>query len=78
MPSEPYIIQSENSQLNDYISAHKDEIAQGLTEKGAVLFRAFGIKDTQSFEDAAKLLDPELKNDYLGTSPRNKISEYGF
>ncbi len=78
MPSEPYIIQSENSQLNDYISAHKDEIAQGLTEKGAVLFRGFGIKDAQSFEDAAKLLDPELKNDYLGTSPRNKISEYLF
>ena len=45
---------------------------------GAVLFRGFSIDTPEQFEAAARSIDPELKNDYLGTSPRDALTEYVF
>lgn len=78
MPSEPYIVIHQGENITDYIQKNKAEIDRKLSEYGAVLFRGFGIDNAQTFEDASKLLDPELKNDYLGTSPRNKLTEFVF
>lgn len=78
MPSEPYIVTRQGEDIIDYIENNKAGINGKLSEYGAVLFRGFGIDEAQTFEDASKLLDPELKNDYLGTSPRNKLTEFVF
>lgn len=42
-----------------------------MQEHGAVLFRGFAVNDEASVEAIAKAIDPELKNDYMGTSPRD-------
>lgn len=64
--------------LTDWIYAHKSEVESELTKYGAILFRGFNIKDAQDFEDVAVSVDKDLKNDYLGTSPRNSRSKYTF
>lgn len=78
MPSEPVIYHYSGQPVVEFINANIDEINQGLLNNGAVLFRGFGIREAIEFEHASKAVDSELKNDYLGTSPRNKITDYVF
>lgn len=78
MPSEPVIYQSQGGDIVSFIEQHKTEIDKGLQENGSVLFRGFDINQAIVFENAAKAIDSDLKNDYLGTSPRNKITDYVF
>lgn len=78
MPSEPLIYTFSGEAVLPFIARHSEDIRQGLLDRGAVLFRGFGIDGPALFEQAAKSIDPELKNDYLGTSPRNKITDYVF
>jgi hypothetical protein len=40
--------------------------------------RGFGIDSAQAFEAAARAVEPELKNEYLGTSPRDALTPYVF
>lgn len=74
----PYIARSSGETLSGFIQAKAGLIREKLDQHGAVLFRGFSIKDPHTFENGAKLIDPDLKNDYLGTSPRNKLTDYVF
>lgn len=79
----PLIVSPENNEsskqtLINWIQSNKNEIEQKLTESGAVLFRGFEIQTPQDFEEVAKSVDADLKDDYLGTSPRDKKSGFVF
>ncbi|TGK00167.1 taurine dioxygenase [Leptospira langatensis] len=62
--------------LPAWISKNKKSVDQDLLEYGAILFRGFSVSSPQEFEDAALSLDKNLKTDYLGTSPRNRITKF--
>ncbi|MFN8282902.1 MAG: TauD/TfdA family dioxygenase [Chitinophagales bacterium] len=79
----PLVISGENEEqqkpaLIDWIESNKTELEKKLTTYGAILFRGFDIQTPQDFEDVAKSFDADLKNDYLGTSPRDKKTDYVF
>lgn len=86
MSTQPYIITPEIvgsrklDALKTYIDQHLDELNQKMLHHGAVLFRDFDVHQAQEFETIAKSVDSDLKNDYLGTSPRNivKGTDYVF
>lgn len=61
-----------------WIEANKAELDKKILEHGALLFRGFDVKGANEFESVAKTIDPDLKNNYLGTSPRNAVAEYVF
>jgi alpha-ketoglutarate-dependent taurine dioxygenase len=56
-----------------HIEHHKSKIDEQLLASGAVLFRGFEVPRAVDFEAIALTVDSDLKNDYLGTSPRNII-----
>lgn len=80
----PLVIEPEGDKsaggLKKYIHENMDELQKKMLQSGAILFRGFDIDTPKLFEDIAKLVDPNLKNDYLGTSPRDKVpgTEYVF
>jgi alpha-ketoglutarate-dependent taurine dioxygenase len=61
-----------------WIAAHHDYVRERLRTNGAILFRGFEAFDAPSFERVARAVDPELKNEYLGTSPRNALTSHVF
>lgn len=63
-----------SSKLREFIAAERGF----LDRHGAVLFRGFGNSTPVEFEQVARTIDPELKNDYLGTSPRDALTDYVF
>jgi len=64
--------------LAGWLGAQADWTRAQLREHGAILFRGFGVKTPQDFERVARAVDPELKNEYLGTSPRDALTDYVF
>lgn len=78
----PLIISPENdskkSTLLKWMEENKTLLEEKLTESGAILFRGFDITSPLDFEQVAKTIDDDLKNDYLGTSPRDKKTDYVF
>lgn len=64
--------------LRTWIQAHTDDIQDRLAKHGAILFRGFDIHDAPTFEQLALELQPNLQNQYLGTSPRNAVTKYVF
>ncbi len=64
--------------LSEWLAAHREWLAGRLREHGALLVRGFPVEDPAAFERVARALSPELKNDYLGTSPRNGLTDYVF
>lgn len=86
MKTSPFIITPNDlgskdfTSLKGYIQNHLDEINQQILNIGAVLFRGFDILQAIDFENIAQTIDDKLKNDYLGTSPRNIIegTQYVF
>ncbi len=79
----PLVISPENDgkskeQLMEWIAGNKSIIDEKLTESGAVLFRGFDIQSPNDFESVAKTIDSDLKDDYLGTSPRDKKTDFVF
>jgi len=61
--------------------ALKDEadwVRAALTRHGALRFRGFDVEDAYDFERIARAVDDDLKRDYLGTSPRDAVSDYVF
>ncbi len=64
--------------LLKWIDANKTMLEEKLTESGAILFRGFDIETPLDFESVAKTFDSDLKNDYLGTSPRDKKTDFVF
>jgi alpha-ketoglutarate-dependent taurine dioxygenase len=64
--------------LTAWISANKDSVEENLNLSGALLFRGFEIYTPDDFEAVARAIDDDLKNDYLGTSPRDKKTDFVF
>ena len=78
----PIVVQPGTIQSADTLAAWlKSDTAwtqKNLREHGAILFRGFGVKTPADFEAIARAVDPELKNKYLGTSPRDALTDYVF
>lgn len=79
----PLVISGEQEEnkiaaLTNWIETNKSDLEKKLTQYGAILFRGFDIQTPQDFENVAKSFDSDLKNDYLGTSPRDKKTDYVF
>jgi len=79
----PLVVSPENgacskADLTSWIESNKSRIENELTVSGAVLFRGFDIQTPLDFEQVAKAVDNDLKNDYMGTSPRDKKSDFVF
>jgi len=53
-------------------------VAEKQTAHGALLFRGFDVRDGDDFEAVARAIEPELANEYLGTSPRDAITASGY
>lgn len=53
-------------------------VQRQLSSWGALLFRGFDIFEASTFESVARAVEPALKNEYLGTSPRNALTDYVF
>jgi hypothetical protein len=64
--------------LADWLSGERPLVEEKLTAHGAMLFRGFDVGGPAGFEKIARAIDPELKNDYLGTSPRDALTDYVF
>lgn len=70
--------QKSKQTLIRWIKNNKRALTDDLKEYGAVLFRGFDVSSPQDFEDVIINVDPNLKNNYLGTSPRNQVTRYTF
>ena len=64
--------------LCQWLGDHPVWVQDQLAKYGALLFRGFDIHGPDDFEAVARAIDDELKNHYLGTSPRNALTEYVF
>lgn len=64
--------------LTAWLKSESGWVQQQLRNHGALLFRGFKVNDAAAFEGLARGVDPELKKDYLGTSPRDALTEYVF
>lgn len=64
--------------LAAWLREHPDWTRQALRDHGALLLRGFAASGPAGFEAVARAIDPELKNDYLGTSPRDAVTDYVF
>jgi alpha-ketoglutarate-dependent taurine dioxygenase len=58
------------------IEGRKDALRDDLIREGCVLFRGFGLRTPEDFEQAALALRSDLQNNYQGTSPRNSRTKY--
>lgn len=55
-----------------------DWVQAAIVHHGALRFRGFAVEDPHDFERIARAVDDDLKRDYLGTSPRDLVTEYVF
>lgn len=61
-----------------YLRDPQSQIPDRLAAHGAILLRGFDLADPAAFERVARAIDGELKNNYLGTSPRDALTPYVF
>ncbi len=64
--------------LASWLEHNRDTLLGQLHERGALLFRGFDIDQPEAFERVILALDPDLKDEYLGTSPRSGLTQYVF
>ena len=64
--------------LVSWIADEREVLAGYERTHGAVLFRGFDVTSPEDFERVALAVRPDLKNDYLGTSPRDAVTTYVF
>lgn len=64
--------------LCDWLRAESARIGGWLRQHGALRFRGFDVQGPAEFEAIARAIDPGLGRHYLGTSPRNAVSDYVF
>ena len=64
--------------LVDWLGDNHDWAQERLRHHGAILFRGFAVDGAWDFERIARAVDPDLKNEYLGTSPRDGLTDYVF
>ncbi|MBM2889366.1 TauD/TfdA family dioxygenase [Leptospira interrogans] len=70
--------QKSKQTLIQWIKTNKRALTDDLKQYGAILFRGFEIISPQDFEEVILNIDSNLKNNYLGTSPRNQVTKYTF
>jgi len=63
-------------ELATLFEEERSAVDEALLQYGALLLRGSATSTPQEFERVAKSLTRGLKNDYLGTSPRNAVTEY--
>ncbi len=71
----------ENKGLDDlcaWLESEKETVKKAIHKHGALRFMNFDVNSAEDFERIARKVSPELKNDYLGTSPRDAVTEYVF
>ena len=66
------------ARLVAWLRERPEWVAEKQTAHGALLFRGFDVRDGDDFEAIARAVDPELANEYLGTSPRDAITASGY
>lgn len=66
------------AKLCGWLREQAEGAAGALTRHGAIRFRGFDVRGPEDFEQIARAIDPELKRDYLGTSPRDAVTDYVF
>jgi hypothetical protein len=64
--------------LCDWLRADAPAVQERLACHGALRLRGFDVDGPAAFERVARAVDPDLKNEYLGTSPRNALTDYVF
>jgi alpha-ketoglutarate-dependent taurine dioxygenase len=64
--------------LRRWLDGEKTWLSDQLRTHGAVLLRGFAVRAPVDLERVARGIDPDLKNEYLGTSPRDALSDYVF
>jgi alpha-ketoglutarate-dependent taurine dioxygenase len=78
----PFVVEAAGDRsvaaLVSFLEAERATIHDRLLAHGALLFRGFDVFDAPAFERVARAVDDGLKNDYLGTSPRNGLTDYVF
>jgi alpha-ketoglutarate-dependent taurine dioxygenase len=78
--TQPFTISAEkNARLSDLlhrISIDRERFLADVVREGAVLFRDFGLRTPDDFEQVALALEPGLQNNYQGTSPRNSRTKF--
>ncbi len=61
-----------------WLTDQAGHVREQLTQHGAILFRGFDVSEAGDFERIARAIDDGLKNQYLGLSPRNALTDYVF
>ena len=78
----PLVIEARGARGADdlvaWLGAQRDLVRDRLLAHGALLLRGFEVFDAPAFERVARAIDPDLKNEYLGTSPRNALTSHVF
>lgn len=76
----PLVIESTGENISELKNSIKENnyFKRELLTHGAILFRNFPINTPLEFEKIATTIDADLKNDYLGTSPRNQVPGTNF
>ncbi len=64
--------------LCQWLVQSASDVQAALRTHGAIRFRGFAVDSPAAFERVARAISPELKNDYLGTSPRDAVTDYVF
>ncbi|MBI3783531.1 MAG: TauD/TfdA family dioxygenase [Deltaproteobacteria bacterium] len=64
--------------LCSWLRSSPEWVESTLLRHGAILFRGFDVTSPEAFEAIARSIDGELKNNYLGTSPRNALTDFVF
>lgn len=64
--------------LCDWLEASRAEIRATWLRHGALLFRGFEVAAAKDLEMVARRLAPRLARDYLGTSPRDAVTDFVF
>jgi alpha-ketoglutarate-dependent taurine dioxygenase len=64
--------------LREWLQSEHELVQAKLAQHGAILLRGFAIDDATAFESVARAIAGDLKNDYLGTSPRNALTSHVF
>jgi hypothetical protein len=64
--------------LCQWLKDESEWVQSQLTQHGALRFRGFDVKGPEDFERIARAVDDDLKNNYLGTSPRDAVTDYVF
>lgn len=64
--------------LCQWLTNSAPDVRAALHRYGAIRFRGFDVDAPQALEKIARAISPELKNDYLGTSPRDAVTDYVF